>query len=59
MIRVTQVYPQREVWGKGESTFHWGDSLEKLETALETMEGKVQLAYMDPPFMTGGTYRFT
>ncbi len=58
MISIVQAHPRREQWGKGESAFYWGDSAQKLEDTLRTHSGKVQLAYMDPPFMTGGNYRF-
>ncbi len=58
MIRMVQAHPKREQWGTGESAFYWGDSAQKLENALQDHQGRVQLVYMDPPFMTGGTYRF-
>ena len=58
MISMVQAHPKREQWGKGESVFYWGDSAQRLEDTLQAYGGRVQLAYMDPPFMTGGTYRF-
>lgn len=41
-------------WG----TFYWADVLDDLISMVERYEGKIQLVYMDPPFMTGCLYRF-
>ncbi|NLJ67517.1 MAG: site-specific DNA-methyltransferase [Clostridiales bacterium] len=41
-------------WG----TFYWADVLDGLISMVERYEGKIQLVYMDPPFMTGCLYRF-
>ncbi|MCQ2437154.1 MAG: site-specific DNA-methyltransferase [Clostridia bacterium] len=40
--------------GKGPScTFFTGDAIRTMDALMPELEGKVQLIYMDPPFMTG------
>nr|MBO2494422.1 hypothetical protein [Clostridia bacterium] len=38
--------------------FYWCDVLKAIPLLLERYEGKVQLVYMDPPFVTGQVFRF-
>ncbi|WP_252227661.1 DNA methyltransferase [Caldicoprobacter algeriensis] len=38
--------------------FYWCDVLKALPLLLEQYEGKIQLVYMDPPFVTGQVFRF-
>jgi len=38
--------------------FYWCDVLKALPLLLEQYEGKIQLVYMDPPFVTGQTFWF-
>lgn len=38
--------------------FYWCDVLKALPLLLEQYEGKIQLIYMDPPFVTGQLFRF-
>jgi site-specific DNA-methyltransferase (adenine-specific) len=58
-MKAVQVYPLREVWGDGRSRFVAGDCVQAMTRAAREHSGEAQLVYMDPPFMTGGTYRFT
>jgi site-specific DNA-methyltransferase (adenine-specific) len=41
-------------WG----TFYWADVLDGMSGIVERYEGKIQLIYLDPPFMTGCIYRY-
>lgn len=38
--------------------FYWCDVLKALPLLLEQYEGKIQVVYMDPPFVTGQVFRF-
>ncbi len=38
--------------------FYWCDALKILPLLLDEYENRIQLIYMDPPFMTGQTFRF-
>ena len=38
--------------------FYWCDVLKLLPLILDKYRNRIQLIYMDPPFMTGQTFRF-
>jgi len=46
----------REIIGNGESLLLCGNGAGELPPELAAYEGKVQCVYVDPPFMTGGTF---
>jgi DNA modification methylase len=47
---------EREVFGSGESLLLCGNGAGELPGEVAGYEGKVQCVYVDPPFMTGGTF---
>ncbi|MFY9175916.1 MAG: site-specific DNA-methyltransferase [Caldicoprobacterales bacterium] len=68
-MTVLQVYPRgeyhkhknmgesvdpKEIWGH----FYWTDVLEGLSSLVDLYRSKVQLIYIDPPFMTGQLFRY-
>ena len=46
----------REIIGNGASLLLQGDGTGVLPPEVAAFEGKVQCVYVDPPFMTGGTF---
>lgn len=42
--------------GAPQNEFHLGDAAEIAQRLMETYEGRVNLAYLDPPFLTGKTF---
>ncbi|HZJ58553.1 MAG TPA: site-specific DNA-methyltransferase [Clostridia bacterium] len=50
------VAPGPPVGSRG--TFYWADVREGLLDIAKGYEGKVQLVYMDPPFMTGNQFKY-
>lgn len=46
----------REIIGDGSSLLLCGNGAGELPAELAAHEGKVQCVYIDPPFMTGGTF---
>lgn len=46
----------REIIGNGASLLLCGNGAGELPPELAAYEGKVQCVYVDPPFMTGGTF---
>lgn len=42
--------------GTPQNEFHLGDAAEIAQRLMETYEGRVNLVYLDPPFLTGKTF---
>ncbi len=53
-----RICPRSEEWGDRQNRFYFGDSAETLSALSKEYKEKIQLVYLDPPFMSGGTYRF-
>jgi len=67
-MSVVQVYPKGEyhydnrgksidfhnLWGQ----FYWADVLDGLSNLVDLYRSKIQLIYIDPPFMTGQLFRY-
>lgn len=51
-----QVPVNRSVYGKGENLLACG-SVQRLPKEIRSLFGQVQCVYLDPPFMTGGTFK--
>lgn len=67
MLKLEKIHCLGEVFPgekKGESLpymineYYWSDVLEGLPRLLKKYEGKIQLIYMDPPFVTGQLFEF-
>ncbi len=51
-----QIGIRRAVYGKGTSLLVCG-SVTRLPKEIRALSGQVQCMYLDPPFMTGGSFR--
>jgi adenine-specific DNA-methyltransferase len=51
--------PGRSGWGEWRNRLIWGDKKYVLPSLLAEFAGKVNLIYIDPPFLTGADFSFT
>jgi site-specific DNA-methyltransferase (adenine-specific)/adenine-specific DNA-methyltransferase len=67
LVRLRQIRVKGEEYSAGSceydlkhviGRFYWCDVLKVLPLLLEQYEGKIQLVYMDPPFVTGQLFCF-
>ena len=51
-----QIAVNRAVYGKGTDLLVCG-SVQRLPKEIRALAGQVQCVYLDPPFMTGGSFK--